>query len=220
VWSHVENDLKELLSQRLYKDLLPDPVYHNFVLNAGIDPRRPPEKLSQSLRDKLAMQAVVRARVIVRTIEQSGGINGDGASVKVQKGGIFLRFWDSELSSRKGVWWFSSRLIEECKREAGSYPIQRLSWLRDKLAICHDWSGMDKLDVCTLSEDEEIIAIVGKGTPQPIWSRSAAGRTPPGIIEYTRSLGKYFVGGVPQMVLPFLPRTQTGVDISAYLGKR
>jgi hypothetical protein len=80
------------------------------------------------------------------------------------------------------VWWFDRSIIDACKQHAGKSAADRLSWLREHLAVCLDWSNMDRIDILSLKGNEELPAIEGTGSRMRVYS--------PGALTSGRIAGK------------------------------
>jgi len=230
MWAQVRTDLENLLSVRIYPDLLDDAVYRAFLISTGA-------KLSDlgdytipaSLRDGFRTAAKIRAQIIVAEIEKSNAIREGSAGAKVCQGVTLYRLWDARSPERRqSVWWFEPTVIECCKRSTPRSTDARKQWLREHLAVPIDWSKLNRIDTVTLSGSNGIPAIVGIGGPMPVYSQDAVStkasstkplpmaKTTPQV--YFDNFGKFFPGGIRQTILPFIPRA-TGMDLNAFLNK-
>ena len=219
MWKQVETVLSALLSAKIYDNLLSDPVYRSFLTSAGLGPNFPKGALLPAVQKRLQDAAQVRARIAVRTLEQAGGLEPASTTAKLLAGPITLyRFWESRSAAyRTGVWWFESALIDQAKRDAKGVDA-RAVWLREKLAVCVDWSAMDRIDRLDLAPGVELPAVQGLGKPQRMYSMNAI---PSGRVQgadYWPNLGKQLPGGLRQTVLPFIPAVQ-GQDLRSFLNR-
>ena len=219
MWRQVENGLTAALSAKIYDNLLSDPVYRSFLTGAGLGPNFPKGALLPAVQKRLQEAAEVRARIAVRTLEQSGGLEPASTTAKILTGPLTLyRFWESRSSAyRTGVWWFESALIEQAKRGAKGVDA-RIEWLREKLAVSMDWSAMDRIDRLDLTPGVELPAVQGLGRPQRMYSANAI---PSGRVQgkdYWPNLGTQLPGGLRQTVLPFIPAVQ-GQDLRSFLNR-
>ena len=222
MWSQVEKDLEGLLVAKIYPVLKTDPIYRQFLSFAGVGPNFPASvaAIPEPARSNFAKVAKMRAHLAVAEIAKSGGLVESQSCAKlIQAHTVLYRFWDSKAPDRRtGIWWFDASVIVVCKREAGRTAKERHAWLREHLAVCLDWSKMDRIDILTLTGADELPVVEGTGSPMGLYSRSGLLR---GDVEpkvYYTALGKFFPGGMKQTVLPFIPTSQ-GQDLTSFLSR-
>lgn len=221
MWPQVKKDLCAMLGGRIYPILLTDAVYRQFLKNAGLGPNFPPDnKIPSTNLKQFQESAELRARIVVAEIAKSGGIEPAGSSAKLLKGPLTLyRFGESRSPERReGVWWFEKQVVDMAKREAGKDADARSQWLRERLAVCMDWSAMDRIDWIELGAIDLLPAVQGIGRPQRMYSAAAIPSGRAQSKDYWPNLGKSFPGGLKQTVLPFIPRTQ-GKDLRSFISQ-
>jgi hypothetical protein len=222
MWAQVEVDLERFLTARIYSGLLTDAVYRKFLSFAGFGPAFPTDlkSVAPALRENLAKAAKMHAHIAVQEVAKSGGLEESTSCAKLITGPVTLyRFWDSSAAARRvGVWWFHRSVIDACKLHAGRSADDRQAWLREHLAVCFDWSKMDRLDTLELSAASDLPAIEGTGAPMRAYSAAALPSGRATSKDYWANLGKYFPGGLKQIVLPFIP-TVRGEDLKRFLGR-
>ncbi|HXB72164.1 MAG TPA: hypothetical protein VNY05_28260 [Candidatus Acidoferrales bacterium] len=212
MWAQVETDLQKLFAAKIYSGLLTDAVYRKFLTLAGFGPQFPRDLKSAapSVRENLVTAAGIQAHIAVAEVAKSGGLEVTATCAKLIGGPLTLyRFWDSSAPERRvGVWWFHGSVIDACQQHAGKSFEARKEWLREHLAVCLDWSAMDRIDTLSLTAADELPAIEGTGAPMRIYSAAALPNGKVASKDYWPNLGKYFPGGLKQIVLPFVPRAQ------------
>ena len=77
-----------------------------------------------------------------------------------------------------------------CNQHAGKSVENRLLWLREHLAVCIDWSAMDRIDMLSLTAADELPAIEGTGTPMRVYSAAAMPSGKVAKEDYWPNLGK------------------------------
>jgi hypothetical protein len=229
MWPTAQSDLEKILSAKVYAALLADPVYQHFLAFAGLLPG-PTNAVPPSLQKNLSTAAKMQAHIIAAEVEQTGALDEQTVEAKLLRGPLDLyRFWDSSApGKRTGVWWLDRSVIDQCRRNTARSAKARKQWLREHLAVSIDWSKMDRIDQISLSQDQEVPAIVGIGKRMRVYSMDAVStkmpvtptQPPPmakaTLKEYWDNLGKYFPGGVRQTVLPFIPRADL-MDLDSFL---
>jgi hypothetical protein len=219
MWPQVETDLEKMLAARIYPGLLTDAVYRKFLTFAGFGPSFPRD-LNSLQRENLAKAARMQAHIAVAEVSKSGGLVESMSCAKLLKGPLTLyRFWDSKAPERRiGVWWFYRDVIDTCKQRAGKSVGERLSWLRENLAVAFDWSAMDRIDTLSVTAADELPAIEGTGARMRVYSAAAISSGKVAGKDYWPNLGKYFPGGVKQVILPFIPQAR-GEDLNSFLNR-
>ena len=222
MWNQVETDLARMLAAKIYPGLLTDAVYRKFLTFAGFGPAFPQDlkSVSPALRENLAKAAGMQAHIAVAEVAKSGGLEESTSCAKLISGPVTLyRFWDFGAPERRvGVWWFHRNVIDACKQHAGKPAADRLSWLREHLAVCFDWSQMDRIDTLSLTAAGELPAIEGTGAPMRVYSAAALPSGKVASPDYWANLGRYFPGGLKQIVLPFIPPAH-GEDLNRFLSR-
>jgi hypothetical protein len=211
-----------MLSARIYPGLLTDAVYRKFLTFAGFGPAFPSDlkSLSPALGENLTKVAKMQAHIAVREVAKTGGIEESTSCARLLTGPVTLyRFWDSSSPERRvGVWWFHRNVIDTCKLHAGKSAADRQIWLREHLAVCFDWSRMDRIDTLSVQAGTELPAIEGTGAPMRVYSAAALSNGKVSSKDYWANLGKYFPGGLKQIVLPFIPPAH-GEDLNRFLSR-
>jgi len=222
MWAQIENDLQKILAAKIYPGLLTDSVYRKFLVFAGFGPAFPADLKSAppALRENLAKVARIQAHIAVAEVAGSGGIEETDSCAKLITGPVTLyRFWDSNSPERRtGVWWVHRDVMDACKKHAGKSLSARQTWLREHLAVSIDWSAMDRIDTLSLTSVDELPAIEGKGNRMRVYSATALPSGKAASADYWKNLGKYFPGGLKQIVLPFVPRCH-GEDLKRFLSR-
>ena len=199
MWSSVESELAELLSNNMFSVLLHDKSeygdvpflrralkekldqipqsqrpqnYPGFLFKAGILPEFPSkiEQLIPAQRERLAEAARLEARLLIGGLASSGGVRERRASAEIVSGRSLYRLWDSRYpSSETGAWWFSEGVYEMVKGLASK---DQQEALRDLLAVSRDWSDIDRISVMDLGlgAQHRIPAVVATGLAQPFYS--------------------------------------------------
>ena len=110
-----------------------------------------------------------------------------------------------------GIWWFTEKLAQRCRDEAGADPQERLDWLRDVLAVCFNWSRFDGIERMALHDGESIPAVLGRGLAMPrlkavpYVDRKTGQKVIDIPADYWKQEGAMLSGGELQVVLPWIP---------------
>jgi len=229
MWSIVQSDLEKLLAARVYPALLADPFYQHFLAFAGLLPG-PTNAIPPSSQKNFSTAAKMQSHITAAEVERTGALDEQTVDAKLLRGPLDLyRFWDASAPGKRvGVWWFDRSVIDRCRRNTPRSAKARRQWFREHLAVSIDWSKMDRVDQISLSQVQEVPAIVGIGNRMRVYSIDAVStkmpvtstQPPPmakaTLKEYWDNLGKYFPGGVEQTVLPFVPRADL-MDLDSFL---
>ena len=131
---------------------------------------------------------------------------------KVIEGPTHLyRVSSSSSKWNPGIWWFTEKVAQRCRQEAGPDPIRRLEWLRNVLAVCFNWSSFDRIERLSLQGAERLPAVLGRGLPMPHYKVDPYidKKTGERVVElpkdYWAKKGEILTGGELQIVLPWIP---------------
>ena len=123
----------------------------------------------------------------------------------------FTVYRRAERQPLQGIWWFTEKVAQRCRDEAGPDSQKRLDWLRNVLAVCFNWSRFDQIERLALHSGESIPGVLGRGLSMPhlkadpYTDRKTGERLiniPPG---YWKQKGEMLLGGELQVVLPWVP---------------
>jgi hypothetical protein len=222
MWAQVQHDLEKMMAAKIYAGLLHDAVYRKFLSFAGFGPSFPTDlkNVSPALRENLCKVAHLQAQLAIAAVVSAGAIEETDSCAKLITGPTTLyRFWDSNHpDNRVSIWWIHRSVIDACKQHAGKSLTARQAWLREHLAVSIDWSTMDRIDTLSLTSADELPAIEGRGKQMRVYSATALYKGNAASADYWQNLGKYFPGGMKQLVLPFIPKAQ-GEDLRRFLSR-
>jgi hypothetical protein len=153
------------LSDQLYgiyiANILPvlaqnDPVYQQSLAKAGLGWNAPgvvPPAHLASFEQEMKLQAWLAAT----RIEDARSLDPRTIRAKLQSGPLTLyRISQSGAATPSGIWWFTEKVAQRCRDEAGPAPEKRLDWLRKALAVCFNWSRFDRIErLAGVSHDNE-----------------------------------------------------------------
>lgn len=197
-----------------------DPVYQRSLAKAGLgwNPSStiPPEHRS-SFEQEMKLQAWLAA---VR-IEDARALDPASVRAKLVDGPVTLyRVSQSGSTAPPGIWWFSEKVAQRCRDEAGPDPQKRLDWLRNVLAVCFNWSRFDRIERCAIHSGEKIPAVIGRGLAMPHYKADPYidRKTGQHLIDlppdYWQKKGQLLLGGELQIVLPWIPVHRVSVTAS------
>ena len=191
MWQKVGDDLGALLSRGTYPALRGIPSYDALFRGLVPDPKA----------------CLVAGRKIANDVMSSNGIRDFGrqqnAKAEVWTGKLFRA--SSPRNNPYGNWWFGAELVERWERR---YPatLPRMERrerifesLRPMLAVCLDWNDFTELWMMAAAPGG-IPVITGQGKHQPLISPHAKTR-------YDPQEKVLFIGGYPQVYVPFVPKT-------------
>ncbi|MEO7142602.1 MAG: hypothetical protein ABI165_03780 [Bryobacteraceae bacterium] len=184
-----------------------DPEYQRSLVTAGLGwqgLRDVPAESRNSFQQAMKMQAWLGARKVT----EARSLDPDTVRVKVLTGPLTLyRVAQSGAVTPPGIWWFSEKVAERCREEAGSDPQKRLDWLRNVLAVCFNWSRFDRIERLALHSGEKLPAVLGRGLSMPHYKIDpSVDRTVPALPpDYWQKKGEMLLGGELQIVLPWIP---------------
>jgi hypothetical protein len=187
-----------------------DPLYQRSLAKAGLgwQPRSVPAAQRASFEAEMKMQAWLAAR----RVEEAKSLVPGTIRAKLLTGRVTL-YRVSQQKSRApiGIWWFTDKVAERCRAEAGADGAKQLEWLRNVLAVCFNWSTFDRIERIALREGEKIPAILGRGLPMPHYKadpfidRKTGQRVVSIPDDYWQKKGQMLLGGELQIVLPWIP---------------
>lgn len=187
-----------------------DPEYQRSLAAAGLGWKvtTVPEEHRASFEEEMKMRAWMGAR----RVEEAKSLEPGSIRVKVLTGATTLyRVTQKGTQTPPGIWWFSSKLAAECRKEAGSDPARQLEWLRNVLAVCFNWSKFDQVQRFALHGGERIPVVIGTGLPMPYYKADPyvdrkTGQTMISLpADYWKRMGQKLLGGELQIVLPWIP---------------
>ena len=198
------DQLYQMYTARTYPVLLnSDPAYKACLFRSGVDPSG---VITERNRGRFQEEMRVQAWLGLLEIEDSKGLQPDTIRTKVLTGPQVLYRSVSKSAPRKGIWWFSEKVVARCRKEAALKGQSNSEWLRDALAICFNWSPMDGMQRFHLHTGEEIPAVLGVGSPMPCNSlkvdKDGKVKIP---LDYWENQKKMLLGGEQQIVLPWIP---------------
>jgi hypothetical protein len=189
MWTKASQDLSDLLSNKVYPILRGIPEYERLLVG-GV-----PNRVACN-------NAAAR---IVQEVRDSRGVKEFGSRQSVSAcdwtGELFRAV--SPRNNPYGVWWFDAELVRRWER---TYPVsmprqQRreniYESLRPMLAVCYDWNDFTQLWVMRWG-GASIPVITGQGAGQPIHSVKSE--------EHQKYKNVIFIGGYPQVYVPFVQR--------------
>jgi hypothetical protein len=188
-----------------------DPVYQQSLAKAGLGWNAcgavPPAHLA-SFEQEMKLQAWLAGT----RIEGARSLDLLTTRAKVLNGPLTLyRVSQSGAITPPGIWWFTEKVAQRCRDEAGPDPQKRLDWLRNVLAVCFNWSRFDRIERLALHSGESIPAVLGRGTPMPHYKADPYidRKTGEHLIQlppdYWQKKGEMLLGGELQVVLPWVP---------------
>ncbi|MGO9893950.1 MAG: hypothetical protein ACLPX8_07030 [Bryobacteraceae bacterium] len=188
-----------------------DPVYQQSLNKAGLGWRAPeivPPVHLASFQQEMKLQAWLGAT----RIENARSLDPATIRAKLLTGPLTLyRVSQSGPASPPGIWWFTEKVAQRCRDEAGPDPQKRLDWLRSVLAVCFNWSRFDRIERLALHSGESIPAVLGRGLPMPHYKadpyidRKTGERLIALPADYWKKKGEMLLGGESQIVLPWVP---------------
>ncbi|MEO8025687.1 MAG: hypothetical protein ABI823_04415 [Bryobacteraceae bacterium] len=218
----LQDQLYQLYIAQIYPVLSNnDPVYQQSLFRAGLgwNPAAIPDAHRASFEQEMKMQAWLAQE----RVEGAKSLAADSIRVKRVDGRMILyRVADSGVPfGNPGIWWFTEKVAERCRAEAGPDPAKRLDWLREVLAVCFNWSKFDRIERFTLHAGETIPAILGRGLPMPHYKvdpyvdRKTGERLMPKLPpDYWKRKSEMLLGGELQIVLPWIPAKRVQITDS------
>jgi len=183
-------------------------TYESFLQEAGLTPPYLLPHPNAPAREAFRKACSTKARTIVRSIERSGGFEGELHATIITGPCVIHRAVnqskEGDPKGQWGGWWFSDELLAEMSEKSRKHGSRILSDrefrgklrenLRRALAIRIDWNAMVYLDSMKILRGS-IPAITGLGSAQPEHT--------PGPLE--RNLPPKLRGGEEQIWLPWTP---------------
>lgn len=195
-----------------------DPVYQQSLAKAGLGWNAPavvPPVHLASFQQEMKLQAWLAAK----RIEDARSLDPVTIRAKQLTGALTLyRISQSGTAAPPGIWWFTEKVAQRCRDEAGPDPQKRLDWLRDVLAVCFNWSRFDRIERLALHSGESIPAVLGRGLPMPHYKadpyidRKTGEHLIKLPVDYWMKKGAMLLGGELQVVLPWVPVRRVAVS--------
>jgi len=201
--SSLEKSLFDMYVARIYPVLAKnDPAYQRSLAKAGLGWSGTGALADH--RKAFEEEMRIQAWLAVAELRKANSLEPETVRAKLLSGQTTIyRVADSTRAGKPpGIWWFSEKVAQRCRDEAGPDPQKRLEWLRNVLAVCFNWSRFDRIERLTLHAGEEIPSIVGKGLEMPYYK---LGNQEAATADYWKKLGQSLLGGELQTVLPWIP---------------
>jgi len=209
--SSLADQLYAIYASRIFPVLARnDPVYQLSLNKAGLGWRAPeivPPAHLASFQQEMKLQAWLGAA----RIENARSLDPATIRAKLLDGPLTLyRIAQSGSAGPPGIWWFTEKVAQRCRDEAGPDPQKRLDWLRNVLAVCFNWSRFDRIERLPLHPGETIPAVVGRGLPMPHYKadpyidRKSGQHLIDLPVDYWKKKGEILLGGELQIVLPWV----------------
>jgi hypothetical protein len=219
--SNLEKALFDMFVARVYPVLAAnDPLYQRSLKNAGLGWNGDGDmaKHRKSFEEEMRMQAWLAAT----RIREAKSLEPDTVRAKPLFGPTLIyRVADSgSPKGQPGIWWFSEKVAQHCRDEAGPDPQKRLEWLRNVLAVCFNWSQFDRIERLALRAGEVIPSVIGIGLGmphdkvEPYTDRKTGQKVVSLPDDYWKNKGKSLLGGELQTVLPWIPVLRVSVTPS------
>ena len=164
------NGLVDQLYQMYTAEIYPvlannDPEYQRVLASAGLSFTA---KTVPPAKQKLFEETMrVQAWLAVRKLEDAKVLNWPASAPKFSPVRRLSSASRRKDQSPAGIWWFTEKVAQRCRDEAGMDGTKQLDWLRNVLAVCYNWSNFDLLQRLALHSGERIPAILGIGLPMP-----------------------------------------------------
>jgi hypothetical protein len=205
----LNQSLYELYIARIYPVLANnDPLYQNVLKKAGMGwtGTGVPPAHRQAFEGEMRLQAWLGAQ----KISDAKSLAPGSVRARLLAGPTTLyRIADSRWTqSPPGIWWFSEKVAQRCRDEAGADPQKRLAWLRNVLAVCFNWSQFDRIERLSLHAGESIPSVIGTGLEMPHYKLAisyAEGTIERAPADYWKKKGQILLGGELQTILPWIP---------------
>ena len=205
------HELHQLYVARIYPVLAQnDPAYQRSLVAAGLGWTG--QGVPSQHRDSFTQEMKMQAWLAATKITEAASLDPSTVRTKLIEGSTTLfRISQSGSKSPPGIWWFSDKVAQRCRDEAGPDPQKRLEWLRNVLAVCFNWSRFDRIERCALHAGESIPAVIGRGLPMPYYKvdpyidRQTGERKVDLPLDYWQKMGQTLFGGELQTVLPWIP---------------
>lgn len=206
------DQLFRLYTAEIYPVLVKnDPEYQRSLAKAGLGWNV--TSVSASQRSSFEQEMKMQAWLGANRVSDAKSLDPATVRAKVLTGSMKLyRVSQKGSTAPPGIWWFSEKLADKCKEEAGSDQTKQMEWLRNVLAVCFNWSRFDQIERLTLHGCERIPAVLGKGLPMPHYKFEpyTDRKTGERVIselpkDYWKRKGDMLIGGELQIVLPWIP---------------
>ena len=139
----LSDQLYGIYTARIYPVLANnDPVYQQSLAKAGLGWTAPdvvPPEHRESFEEEMKLQAWLAATRILDAKSLEPGT----VRAKVLDGPLTLYRVSQSGAPAPGIWWFTGKVAERCRDEAGSDRQAQLDHLRNVLAVCFNWSRFD-----------------------------------------------------------------------------
>jgi hypothetical protein len=210
----LEDQLYRLYTASIYPVLLQtDPEYERPLANAGMGwkPTAVPTAKRASFEQEMKMQSWLAAR----EIKEARSLAPETVRAKLLIGPVALYRVNASGATAPpyGIWWFTEKVAQRCRDEAGPDSKKRLEWLRQVLAVCFNWSSFDRIQRIQFHACESIPVVMGRGVAMPHYKvvphidRKTGERVVPDPLppDYWKKKGEMLLGGELQIVLPWIP---------------
>lgn len=215
VWDQVGRQFATLLKSKVYLYLLDNPEYCAFLARAGL---RPPfieyaaHGIPPESRKAYDVTCDLVAAEFKTLVEGKKALIAARAHYSLQardlQGHLSLYRVASRKNRVRGEWWFDNELLEsllEDFRKSGlDYRLCLLAKLRNRLAICEDWSFVTEIWEMKLPRGSAVPVISGEGLRQKAISEHHEGGTERGSV-YQKYSNQFLEGGAQQYWLPWIP---------------
>lgn len=189
-----------------------DPVYQRCLKDAGVG-WTGQDSIPSDKREAFDEQMRLQASFGAEKIRSARSLDPGTMRVKVLTGPFTLyRVADSTSKDPYSIWWFTEKVADRCRQEAGARPQARLEWLRNVLAVCYNWSRFDFIQRLAIHSGERLPAVLGKGLPMPYYKLTPFFDSKSGLQvvqepppDYWQKKGQMLFGGELQIVLPWIP---------------
>jgi hypothetical protein len=195
---------------------LHDDHYRHALEMAGLSGHIAPQV---PLHKRKNFEAVMRfqAHLAADALRDAASLQLASARVFVLQGPATLyRLWDSASpGARAGVWWFDEDTLHRARVEAAVVKAPLLAWLRQALAVCYNFSRLDRALVLNLHAQDALPAVQAAGLAMPHYQFKPYIRPDTGErvidelpLDYWQQKGKMLFGGAIQTILPWIPKTK------------
>jgi|ERR1035437_1749437 hypothetical protein len=208
----LSDQLYGIYTARIYSVLAHnDPVYQQSLAKAGLG-WTAPAVVPPAHRESFEQEMKLQAWLATTRILDARSLDPSTVRAKVLDGPLTLyRVSQSGAPAPPGIWWFTGKIAQRCRDEAGSDRQEQLDYLRNVLAVCFNWSRFDWIQRLSLRAGESIPAVLGRGLPMPYHKADPYINRKTGQLvidlppDYWKKKGEILIGGELQVVLPWIP---------------
>jgi len=204
------DQLYRLYTASIYKVLLQtDPEYRRSLAKAGMG--WTPAAVANTKRASFEQEMKMQSWLAATKIKDARSLAPETVRAKLLTGPLTLYRVTAGVAPPPGIWWFSEKVAQRCRDEAGPDGKKRLEWLRQVLAVCFNWSSFDRIQRLQLYAAESIPAVIGRGLPMPHYKvvpridKKSGERVVELPADYWKKKGETLLGGELQIVLPWIP---------------